>query len=390
MRPLCSTRMRPSQHANMTPKPVFSPESLLALLAQGMSSDWLPLSRRIRRLHARGTRDAEIDRVARVVTASRERALARDAARPRVVYPPDLPIAERREEIAAAIRDNPLVIVCGETGSGKTTQLPKICLEIGRGVRGLIGHTQPRRIAARSVAARIAQELGGRVGNAVGYKVRFTDRTGPDAYIKLMTDGILLAETQGDPACSPRTTRSSSTRRTSAASTSTSCSATSSSSCARASRPQGHHHLGHARRRALRARISASGPCRAGDRGVGAAPTRSRCATARWRRSRRRGTTTRRNSRRRSSRRAEDLWREGPGDILVFLPGEREIRETAELLQRSLARRPYAAAVEVLPLYARLSVEQQQRVFAPSARTPHRARDQRRRDLAHRAGHPLA
>ena len=90
------------------------------------------------------------------------------------------------------------MIVCGETGSGKTTQLPKICLDAGRGERGLIGHTQPRRIAARAVASRIAQELGTPLGEAVGYKVRFTDHTRPDAYVKLMTDGILLAETQGD------------------------------------------------------------------------------------------------------------------------------------------------------------------------------------------------
>src|SRR6059058_1218502 len=103
-----------------------------------------------------------------------------------------------RDEIAAAIRDHQVVIVAGETGSGKTTQLPKICLELGRGIHGLIGHTQPRRIAARSVAARIAHELATPLGAAVGFKVRFTDRTGPNAYVKLMTDGILLAETQHD------------------------------------------------------------------------------------------------------------------------------------------------------------------------------------------------
>jgi ATP-dependent helicase HrpA len=123
---------------------------------------------------------------------------ARARNKPRVTYPPELPIAQRAADIAAAIRKHPVVVVCGETGSGKTTQLPKICLDAGRGERGLIGHTQPRRIAARAVAARIAQELGTKLGEAVGYKVRFTDRTRPDAYVKLMTDGILLAETQGD------------------------------------------------------------------------------------------------------------------------------------------------------------------------------------------------
>src|SRR5437868_14036369 len=95
----------------------------------------------------------------------------------RITFPEQLPVSARRDEIAAAIAAHQVVIVCGETGSGKTTQLPKICLEIGRGLRGLIGHTQPRRIAARSVATRIAQELGTSVGDAVGYKVRFTDRT---------------------------------------------------------------------------------------------------------------------------------------------------------------------------------------------------------------------
>ena len=111
---------------------------------------------------------------------------------------PDLPIAERRDEIAAAIRDHQVVIVAGETGSGKTTQLPKICLDLGRGVAGLIGHTQPRRLAARTVADRIAEELGVELGQAVGYSVRFTDRAGADTLVRLMTDGILLAEIQRD------------------------------------------------------------------------------------------------------------------------------------------------------------------------------------------------
>jgi ATP-dependent helicase HrpA len=121
------------------------------------------------------------------------------ARRPPIAYPPDLPVSQRAEDIARLIRDHQVVIVSGETGSGKTTQLPKICLALGRGERGLIGHTQPRRIAARAVATRIAQELGSEVGAVVGYKVRFTDQTKPEAFVKLMTDGILLAETQGDP-----------------------------------------------------------------------------------------------------------------------------------------------------------------------------------------------
>ena len=119
-----------------------------------------------------------------------------------ISYPPQLPVSARRDDIAAAIRDHQVVIVAGETGSGKTTQLPKICLELGRGAGGargqLIGHTQPRRIAARSVAERIAEELETALGDVIGYQVRFTDRTSKASRVKLMTDGILLAELQRD------------------------------------------------------------------------------------------------------------------------------------------------------------------------------------------------
>ena len=124
---------------------------------------------------------------------------ARRAARPELLYDDPLPINVRRAEIAAAIEKNQVVVICGETGSGKTTQLPKICLELGRGLHGLIGHTQPRRIAARATATRIAQELKSELGRYVGFKIRFTDRVSNETYIKLMTDGILLAETQTDP-----------------------------------------------------------------------------------------------------------------------------------------------------------------------------------------------
>jgi ATP-dependent helicase HrpA len=122
----------------------------------------------------------------------------RRAAVPKISYPPELPVSAAREELAAAIRDHQVVIVAGETGSGKTTQLPKICLELGRGVEGMIGHTQPRRIAARTVSERIAEELGTQLGGAIGYQVRFTENVGPDTLVKVMTDGILLAEIQTD------------------------------------------------------------------------------------------------------------------------------------------------------------------------------------------------
>ena len=136
--------------------------------------------------------------VAQKMRVSQARFDARLKNLPKPEYPPELPVSGKKAEIAAAIMRNQVVIICGETGSGKTTQIPKICLELGRGVSGLIGHTQPRRIAARSVASRIAQELQSPLGEVVGYKVRFNDKLTESTYIKLMTDGILLAETQGD------------------------------------------------------------------------------------------------------------------------------------------------------------------------------------------------
>ena len=117
--------------------------------------------------------------------------------RPNIDYP-DLPVSDKKDEIAEAISANQVVIIAGETGSGKTTQIPKICLELGRGIAGIIGHTQPRRLAARTVANRIAEELKSPLGHQVGFKIRFTDKVSDNTYIKLMTDGILLAEIQQD------------------------------------------------------------------------------------------------------------------------------------------------------------------------------------------------
>ena len=145
-----------------------------------------------------GAREQALDRLLAEVETATARAEARRASVPVLRYPPELPVSQRKDEIAAAIRDHQVVIVAGETGSGKTTQLPKICLELGRGVTGQIGHTQPRRIAARTVAERIASELGTELGTTVGYKVRFTDTSSDSTLVKVMTDGILLTELQRD------------------------------------------------------------------------------------------------------------------------------------------------------------------------------------------------
>src|SRR5262245_4017817 len=152
-------------------------------------------ARKIRNAEAKRKVLAEIDGE---IEAARGRLEARRGSVPKITYPAELPIVQRRDEILEAIRGNQVVIVAGETGSGKTTQLPKMCLELGRGGRGTGGHTQPRRIAARTVAERIAEELDTPLGTAIGWKVRFTDHVSDATLVKVMTDGILLAEIQSD------------------------------------------------------------------------------------------------------------------------------------------------------------------------------------------------
>ena len=177
-------------------------KQLFAELATCMFSERRALSKRLHGLSHRLRQGKPVDKalldVQQRVQHSSAQYVRRKERVPKLVYPEDLPISAKRQKISEAIAANQVVIVAGETGSGKTTQIPKICLELGRGIAGLIGHTQPRRIAARSVATRIAQELKSKVGEHVGYKVRFSDHSKKDGYIKLMTDGILLAEIQGD------------------------------------------------------------------------------------------------------------------------------------------------------------------------------------------------
>ncbi|MCC7042014.1 MAG: ATP-dependent RNA helicase HrpA [Burkholderiales bacterium] len=355
-----------------TPGPAVSARALVARLPEAMLADATRLARRIERARAQHAPATEWQRIAADLDRSIARCAARAAARPPVTYPPELPVAQRAVEIERAIREHQVVIVSGETGSGKTTQLPKICLAAGRGVRGMIGHTQPRRIAARAVATRIAQELGDAVGKAVGYKVRFTDQTSPQAYVKLMTDGILLAETQGDRDLTAYDTiivdeaherslnidfllgylhrlRERRPDLKVIVTSATIDAARFAQHFAVAGTPapvievSGRVYPVAIRYRPPRGEASVDAAA-----GEGAADDEEDLEAA-------------------IVDAAEEVWREGPGDILVFLPGEREIRETGDLLRTRLARRPYAHAVEILPLYARLSVAEQQRVFAPSA-----------------------
>jgi ATP-dependent helicase HrpA len=303
------------------------------------------------------------------IAAAEARIAARQASVPVITYPDELPVSQRRDDIAAAIRDHQVVIVAGETGSGKTTQLPKICLELGRGVRGLIGHTQPRRIAARSVAERIAEELATPLGDAVGYQVRFTGRVGESTMVKLMTDGILLAETQRDRSLLAYDTiivdeaheRSLNIdfllgyltqllpRRPDLKVIITS---------ATIDPDRFSRHFGTGR--------DGSGAGRDG----GGAPIvevsgRTYPVEIRYRPlvedvgDEDDGETVR-DQIQAICEAVDELCAEGPGDILVFLSGEREIRDTADALRR-LNRRD----LEVLPLFARLSAAEQHRVFAP-------------------------
>src|SRR5882757_6845032 len=178
-----------------------SAADLAALLPDLMVRDERRLRRRLdgtRKIRDAKARQRTIDGIAVEIETAQARLRHRQDVVPKITYPAELPVSQRKDEILAAIRDHQVVIVAGETGSGKTTQLPKICLELGRGVRGLIGHTQPRRLAARTVAERVAEELGTPLGEAVGWKVRFTDQVGDSTLVKLMTDGIMLAEIQTD------------------------------------------------------------------------------------------------------------------------------------------------------------------------------------------------
>ncbi len=276
---------------------------------------------------------------------------ARRAGRPALSYDEDLPVNVRRQEIGEAIERNQVVVVCGETGSGKTTQLPKICLEIGRGLNGLIGHTQPRRIAARATATRIAQELKSELGRHVGFKIRFTDKVTASSYIKLMTDGILLAETQTDPLLRQYDT---------------------------ILIDEAHERslnidflLGYLRQLLPKrpdlkvivtsATLDAERFSKHFAINGNAAPVievsgRLYPIETRFRPFDEKKDTDLNDA---IVDAVDEAHRTGPGDVLVFLPGEREIREAAEAL-----RKHHPPGLEVLPLFARQTAVEQGRVFA--------------------------
>ncbi|MFF4181584.1 ATP-dependent RNA helicase HrpA [Streptomyces sp. NPDC001691] len=314
-------------------------------------------ARRIRKPEAR---QAVLDEIAAEAQKSADRIARRSARMPGITYPEQLPVSQKKDEILEAIRDHQVVIVAGETGSGKTTQIPKICMELGRGVRGMIGHTQPRRIAARTVADRIAEELRTPLGEAVGWKVRFTDQVDQDAtFVKLMTDGILLAEIQTD-----RELRAYDTiiideaherslnidfllgylaqllpKRPDLKVVITS---------ATIDPERFSRHFGDA------PIVEVSGrtyPVEVRYRPLLEEASEDTADTADTADSDRDQITAICDA-------VDELQSEGPGDILVFLSGEREIRDTADALIKKNLR-----ATEVLPLYARLSHAEQHRVF---------------------------
>ena len=297
---------------------------------------------------------------------------------PPVSFPEELPVSARRAEIAAALQANQVIIVSGETGSGKTTQLPKICLSLGRGERGLIGHTQPRRIAATATAKRIAHELGSAPGMHVGYKIRFNDVLSDGAWVKLMTDGILLAETQSDPLLRNYDTliideaherslnidfllgylKQLLPKRPDLKVIITSATID-------ADRFSRHFEIngrpapvievsGRLYPVEIRYRPVESELTQKNANAGATGPTKQAAAAT---------TSAARGKQQRDLMDAivdavDELALNGPGDILIFLPGEREIRDAAEAL-----RKHHPPHVEILPLFARLSAQEQERVF---------------------------
>ncbi|WP_238009809.1 ATP-dependent RNA helicase HrpA [Dactylosporangium sp. AC04546] len=323
---------------------------LRARLAGLMPQDQHRLRRRIDGAKKSRHAQAIAEAIRADVERAEQRVAARRAATPQVSYPEQLPVSQRKDDILAAIRDHQVVIVAGETGSGKTTQLPKICLELGRGVTGQIGHTQPRRIAARTVAERVAEELGSELGQTVGFKVRFSDQSSDRTMVKVMTDGILLAEMQQDRLLRQYDTliideaherslnidfilgylKQLLPRRPDLKVVITSATI----DPERFSRHFGDAPIVEVSGRTYPVEVRYR-PIESADEGEDEVDQFDAICNA-----------------------VLELQAEGSGDVLVFLSGEREIRDTADALARL-----DLPNTEILPLFARLSFAEQHRVF---------------------------
>jgi len=336
-------------------------EELKTLLPQCLLADWVRLGRRLARLlrdrHHPEQRDALLERLRQQVRASMSLREERRLNVPRTAYPPELPITARKDEIIAAIRAHQVIVIAGETGSGKTTQIPKMCLEAGLGIEAKIGCTQPRRVAALSISRRIAEELNVTWGREVGCKIRFDDRSSPQTYIKLMTDGILLAETQGDPDLPEYNA---------------------------IILDEAHERslnidflLGHLKGLLSRRKddlkliiTSATIDTQAFSRHFDNAPIievsgRLYPVEVKYQpldaASEEQGDISYVDA---AVQAAEGILCEThAGDLLIFMPGERDIRETGDQLEGR-----FSGEAEIIPLFGRLSAGDQQRVFAPSSR----------------------
>ncbi|HIF9390628.1 TPA: ATP-dependent RNA helicase HrpA [Photobacterium damselae] len=329
-------------------------KTLKAAIKDCMMRDQFRLHRRLQgaaRIKNDQAKHAVFDEIATDIAKSMSVVELRRTQRPTVTYPELLPVSQKKDDIAEAIKHNQVVIVAGETGSGKTTQLPKICIELGRGVKGMIGHTQPRRLAARSVASRIAEELECEMGSYVGYKVRFNDQVSDRSQIKLMTDGILLAEIQHDRYLNQYDT---------------------------IIIDEAHERslnidfiLGYLRellpkRPDLKVIItSATIDPERFSKHFNNAPIievsgRTYPVDVRYRPIVEDSDDTDRDQLEAIFDAVDELCDEGQGDILIFMNGEREIRDTADALEKRKLR-----DTEIVPLFARLSAGEQNRVFQP-------------------------
>lgn len=331
-------------------------------IALAMRSDRFRLQRELRQLSQGADDPQRLERFRQRLEDSVALRAQREQAVPQITYPEDLPVSAQRETIIELIRTRQVVIVCGETGSGKSTQLPKMCLDAGLGRSGMIGHTQPRRIAARSIASRVAEEMGSSVGQLVGYKIRFADQTAPTSLIKLMTDGILLAETQSDPFLDQYdaiildeaherslnidfllgTFRRLLQKRPDLRLIITSATIDADRFANHFSDEHGPAPIVNVEGRSYPVDIqylpnfqSSGEP--GDDRQQGGA---AHVAAG-----------------------VDEAWAHGVGDVLVFLPTERDIREVARHLGGHLRRQGLENRTDILPLYARLPASEQQKIF---------------------------